>query len=255
MIREAAVYEMFEPEDGALACVLASYVTLFISASLPEGVGRQLPGSIDLPWLSAMSQMAIHQALVEQTDADKRLRALQLAEINARQYPRLAEALATLGWVYFKFGRLAEAEQALQTATSSGQSSSETAYYLARVLDARGQRDHERPCCTRSSPAPSVIGSSLGPTSATLCSAATPTTHICKKCCSTAGPCQHKSITTQTHSATWITHRLCGFIAMGRAKSGTGRSSTMSRNEAFAPTPSALRSIVSMVSAGTAFEL
>ena len=79
--------------------------------------------------------------LIEQADSDKRLRALQLAEINARQYPRSAEALATLGWVYYKFERLAEAEKALEAATASGQSSSDTAYYLARVLAGRGRQE------------------------------------------------------------------------------------------------------------------
>ena len=79
--------------------------------------------------------------LIEQTDPEKRLRAVQLAEVNARQYPRLAEALATLGWVYFKLGRLAEAEKALQAATAGGRSSSDTAYYLARVLAGRGRQE------------------------------------------------------------------------------------------------------------------
>ncbi len=76
--------------------------------------------------------------LIEQADPSKRLRALQLAEINARQYPRMAEALATVGWLYFKHDRLDEAEKALQAATAGGQSSSDTAYYLARVLARRG---------------------------------------------------------------------------------------------------------------------
>lgn len=87
--------------------------------------------------IRASNQLAL--VLIEQADRDKHLRAVQLAEINARQYPRSAEALATLGWVYFKVGRLAEAEKALQAATAGGQSSSDTAYYLARVLAGRGR--------------------------------------------------------------------------------------------------------------------
>ncbi len=76
--------------------------------------------------------------LIEQAEPGKRLRALQLAEINARQYPRMSEALATLGWLYYKFDRLDEAEKALKAATAGGQSSSDTAYYLASVLARRG---------------------------------------------------------------------------------------------------------------------
>lgn len=69
----------------------------------------------------------------------KRARAVQLAEVNARQYPRLAEALATLGWAYYRAGRLDDADRVLGASVSSGQATSDTAYYLARVLKDKGK--------------------------------------------------------------------------------------------------------------------
>jgi len=72
-------------------------------------------------------------ALAEQDPAKQR-KAVEYAEMNVRQYPKQAEAFSTLGWVYYKNGRLNEAGQALQTALSAGQLSPDTAYYLAKVL-------------------------------------------------------------------------------------------------------------------------
>jgi cellulose synthase operon protein C len=86
---------------------------------------------------AAADQLAL--VLIEHPDESKRRRALELAEVNARQYSRSPEALATLGWIYYRLDRLDEAEQALQAAVSGGQTNSETAYYLARVRAARGE--------------------------------------------------------------------------------------------------------------------
>jgi tetratricopeptide (TPR) repeat protein len=68
-------------------------------------------------------------------------RALELAEINARLFPSSPAALATLGRVYDRLGRPAEAEQALRSATARGAVSSDGAYWLARVVFARGQTE------------------------------------------------------------------------------------------------------------------
>jgi Tfp pilus assembly protein PilF len=73
-------------------------------------------------------------ALCEEPSTDKKTKALEYAVMNVRQYPKQAEAFSTLGWVYYKLGRLDEAEQSLQTAISGGTLSPDTAFYLAKVL-------------------------------------------------------------------------------------------------------------------------
>jgi tetratricopeptide (TPR) repeat protein len=92
----------------------------------------------------ASNQLAL--VLVAQgTDAKKR-RALELAEVNARQYQREAEALSTLGWIYYKLGRLTEAQQLLASVYqgTGGNLSAETAYYLACVLAEQQRYDDVR---------------------------------------------------------------------------------------------------------------
>jgi cytochrome c-type biogenesis protein CcmH/NrfG len=66
----------------------------------------------------------------------KQQRALEYAVMNARQYPKQAEAFSTLGWVYYKVNRLNEAWQCLQNAAALGPISPDTAFYLATVLKA-----------------------------------------------------------------------------------------------------------------------
>jgi Tfp pilus assembly protein PilF len=90
----------------------------------------------------ASNQLAL--VLLEQSDEAKRRRALQLAEVNARQYPQSAEALSTLGWVYYRLGRLDEAERLLQAVIAAGRATSDTAYFLAHVLTDRGRLDDAR---------------------------------------------------------------------------------------------------------------
>ena len=78
-------------------------------------------------------------ALVEQKDEAKRRRALEYAENNVKQFPRMGDAYSTYGWVLYKLGRLQDAEASLRKAISGGTFSTETAYYLARVLADRGR--------------------------------------------------------------------------------------------------------------------
>jgi len=80
-------------------------------------------------------------ALVEQDDEAKKRRALEVAQNNAQQYPRLAEAASTYGWVLYRNGQRDRAEQALRLAASSGNISPDTAYYLAEVLNAGNRPD------------------------------------------------------------------------------------------------------------------
>jgi tetratricopeptide (TPR) repeat protein len=84
-------------------------------------------------------------ALVELEDNARRQRGLELAQINARLYPNLADALTTLGRAYARTGLLEEAEQTLRSATGTGNATSETLYYLARVIADRGRPGEAKP--------------------------------------------------------------------------------------------------------------
>jgi len=66
----------------------------------------------------ASDQLALF--LADQPVNQQRQRALQFADVNARVYPRSAEALATLGYVRYRNGDLDGAMQALQKAVNSG---------------------------------------------------------------------------------------------------------------------------------------
>jgi len=85
------------------------------------------------------NQLAL--ALAEQPDGKKLKRALQLAEVNARQYPNQSEAQASLGRVYYLLGRADDAERALQTAARTGQLSADGAYYFASVLEQQNKSE------------------------------------------------------------------------------------------------------------------
>lgn len=93
-----------------------------------EPLYQESPGDFFLS-----NQLAL--ALAEQPDGKKLKRALQLAEVNARQYPNVSEAGVTLGRVYYLLGRWDDAERALQAAARTGQMSADGAYYFASVLD------------------------------------------------------------------------------------------------------------------------
>lgn len=94
----------------------------------------------------AANQLAL--VLAEQDDPKKRDRALQLAELNARLFPKSAEILTTLGRVYHRAGRLDDAERVLSATVSVHQNettmSSETAWYLALLLADIGRTDDAR---------------------------------------------------------------------------------------------------------------
>lgn len=93
--------------------------------------------------LFAADQLAL--VLIEQSDPLQQQRAVQLAEVNARQNPRSAEALATLGWVYFRTGRVDDADKVLGQLISGGTAiSPDAAYYVAKVLKEKGKPTEAR---------------------------------------------------------------------------------------------------------------
>jgi len=89
--------------------------------------------------VQAMRQLAI--VLVESKDEGERKRALDFAETLSRQARGNAEATATLGWVQFRLGRLADAERSFNTVLSGGSLNSEIAYFAANLLREQGRTD------------------------------------------------------------------------------------------------------------------
>jgi tetratricopeptide (TPR) repeat protein len=123
--------EQLEPgsrETRMLRGLVARYDKDYALAErLFEALHRESPAD------SAINnQLAV--VLAEQADKKKRHRALHLAETNTKLFPHSHEALATLGWVYYREGSLENAERVLQEAVAGGVRSPDVAYYLARVL-------------------------------------------------------------------------------------------------------------------------
>jgi Tfp pilus assembly protein PilF len=83
-------------------------------------------------------------SLIEQDDSAKRKRGLELAEVNALQFPRSHEFLATLGWALYRAGRTEQADQKLRSAVSGGRTTPDIAYFLARVMTDKGQTEDAR---------------------------------------------------------------------------------------------------------------
>ena len=61
--------------------------------------------------------------------------------MSLRQTPKGVDALATLGTVYYRLGRLEDADKVLQAVVGSGQGNSDAAFILAHVRADRGQSD------------------------------------------------------------------------------------------------------------------
>ena len=101
------------------------------------------------------NQLAL--VLAEQADDAKRRRALELAELSVRQNPKDADALATLGTVYYRLNRLDEAEKVLQAVVNSGKGNSDAAYILARVKADRGHPDTAPPLLKMALSAPGLF--------------------------------------------------------------------------------------------------
>lgn len=137
---EALALDPGSPTATALLGAVALHQKKFEEAEkIFEELSRKNPGDLNLS-----NQLTL--ALAEQMDTAKQQRALQFAEMNARQYPRSPEALATLGRVYYRLGRTEEAERALEASVSLNRTraTADTAYYLAFVYADKGQLDKVR---------------------------------------------------------------------------------------------------------------
>jgi tetratricopeptide (TPR) repeat protein len=137
-VEEAAKLEPDSKDGERLRALIAWHLGDAAEAQrILEPLHRDAPADFAVANLLALS-------LVDQDDKERRSRGLQLAEIDARQSPRSPDALATFGWALYRSGRVDQAEQALRQAVSGVQTTSDIAYYLARVLAEKGRNDDAR---------------------------------------------------------------------------------------------------------------
>jgi predicted Zn-dependent protease len=93
------------------------------------------PANVDVA-----NQLAL--VLAEQPDPLKHARALELAQVNLRQFPNSSLTQATMGRVQYHLGNNREAVRWLTSAMHNQQATSDMAYYLAVSLIQLGKR-HE----------------------------------------------------------------------------------------------------------------
>ena len=134
----AAELDPNSKETSRLNALIAWYLRdLATAEKLLEPLHRDVPGNFAVADLLALT-------LVEQDDKAKQSRGLQLAEVNARQFPRSAGAIATLGWANYRSGHLDEAEKFLRAAVNGVRTTPDVAYYFARVLSDKGKVEDAR---------------------------------------------------------------------------------------------------------------
>jgi tetratricopeptide (TPR) repeat protein len=137
-VEEAAKLEPGSKDGERLRALIAWHLGDSAEAQrLLEPLNRDSPADFAVANLLALS-------LVDQDDAAKRARGLQLAELDVRQSPRSPDAMATFGWALYRSGRVDQAEQALRQAVSGVRTTPDIAYYLARVLADKGRNDDAR---------------------------------------------------------------------------------------------------------------
>ena len=83
-------------------------------------------------------------ALCEQGDPQKVAQSVNTAKQLAQGNPNSIDALSTLAWTLFKAGEAEQAEQLLLRVRSTGVMSATGAYYLAEILQARGDNEQAK---------------------------------------------------------------------------------------------------------------
>jgi tetratricopeptide (TPR) repeat protein len=123
---------------GAIARLSRDYKT---AANYFNDAHVQSPGNFP-----ASNSLAL--VLVETDDTAATQRALEMAEANVAMHregsPNQVNALTTLAWVYYKVGRREDAEKILTQISQSNRLTTDGAYYVARLLVDRGEKDRAR---------------------------------------------------------------------------------------------------------------
>jgi len=123
---------------GAIARVARDYPT---AEKYFNEAHVQSPGNFP-----ASNSLAL--VLVETDDKESRQRSLEMAEANVAMHrdgsPNQANALTTLAWIYYKLGRREDAEKILSQVSQNNQLTTDGAYYVAKLLADRGEKDRAR---------------------------------------------------------------------------------------------------------------
>mgnify|MGYP006272447125 CR=1 FL=1 len=86
--------------------------------------------------------------LAESSDKDDVQRALEIAETNYAMVKDNAQlqipAASTVAWVYYKLGRMADAEKILAQVAQNNALNADSAYYIARILVDKGEKDEAK---------------------------------------------------------------------------------------------------------------
>lgn len=119
---------------GTIALLQKDYAA---AESIFEAAVKQEPKNV-----IATNNLAL--ALISQDDETKGNRALELAEANAKQLPKMPEIASTYGLILYKLGRIDQAEKALKTAAPIANFDVDTAYTIARISVDRGHKAEAR---------------------------------------------------------------------------------------------------------------
>ncbi|MFM9057569.1 MAG: tetratricopeptide repeat protein [Planctomycetaceae bacterium] len=123
---------------GAIARVARDYKT---AEQFFNDAHVQSPGNF-----AASNSLAL--ILIESESKEARQRALEMAEANVAMYrensPQQINALTTLAWVYYRMGRREDAERILDQISRNNALTTDGAYYVARILSDRGEKDRAR---------------------------------------------------------------------------------------------------------------
>lgn len=98
--------------------------------------------SIDPSNAGAINLLAL--ILSESPNLAQQEKALRYAQMNAERFPNNAQANITLSWILAKLNRSAESDQFLTRAVQAGNLNADSAFLVARILVAKGQKDQAR---------------------------------------------------------------------------------------------------------------
>ena len=120
---------------GVIARVARDYAT---AEKFFNEAHVQSPGNF-----AASNSLAL--VLIESPDKAAQQRAVEMAEANAARYredsPQQINAITSLAWVYYKLGRREDAEKILDQIARNNALTSDGAYYVAKLLADRGEKD------------------------------------------------------------------------------------------------------------------